>query len=213
MSDKKEPDTEQKILQSAKNVFYRRGFYGARMQEIADEAGINKAMLHYYFRSKDKLFYRIFSESLTELFSSVSMKLDSDMPFREKIEDFVDSYISFIEKNPFVPGFILHEMNHNPERLEDIVSHLFENLPRMKLLNEIQKEIDAGRIIKINPKQFVINMLALCVFPFIAKPLISHILDFDDTEFKQLIEERKKILPQIIFHGVQKTDDGDKNDS
>ncbi len=113
----KDISTEEKILEAAKEVFLKKGFDGARMQEIADTAGINKAMLHYYFRTKDRLFEHIFVTAISNIFPKVGGIFISDAPFEDKIRAFIRDYLSFILQNPFLPIFILHEMSANPERL------------------------------------------------------------------------------------------------
>ena len=107
-------ETEKSILKAAKLVFYKKGLAAARMQEIADEANINKAMLHYYFRSKQKLFEAVFIQAFRELAPLLNTIFNSDKPIFEKIRDFVDSYITFVTDNPYLPTFIIQEVNINP---------------------------------------------------------------------------------------------------
>ena len=112
---KKDLTTEERILTAARQVFLSRGMDGARMQDIADEAGINKALLHYYFRSKDQLFERIFLEVANAFLPKVFAILDSDLTLFEKIERFCKEYISQVMTTPYVPIFILNEINRQPQ--------------------------------------------------------------------------------------------------
>lgn len=109
--------TETRILEAAKKVFIRKGLDGSRMQEIANEAGINKALLHYYFRSKQKLFEAVFSYAFIKFLPKVTEVLNADMPFLKKIEIFIDNYIDLLIENPFLPIFILNELYRQPEKL------------------------------------------------------------------------------------------------
>src|SRR5680860_1428715 len=142
MNDIKKDNTEEKILHAAQTVFIQKGMDGARMQEIANEAGINKALLHYYFRTKQKLFEAIFKKVFKQIFPKIETFILSDLPFEEKLGVFIDNYIDLLIKNPYFPAFIL-------------------------------KEMEAGRIRKMDPRDLMINLLGLSTFPFAAKPLMK----------------------------------------
>lgn len=196
-----ENNTEILILDSAKKVFIKHGLEKAKMQQIADEAGINKALLHYYFRSKDKLFEAVFSDVLKEIVPMMKNFFGTDIPFNDKIDLFVEAYINLIRKNPFLPEFIFTELNRNPERLIQMMVTVGVN-PNI-ILTEIEKEIEIGRIRKINPKQLLINILALTIFPFLAKPIIKGILlNNDDDQFCAFIEERKAHISEFIINAI-----------
>src|SRR5918999_2376549 len=113
-------DTEQRILEAARVVFIRRGTAGARMQEIAAEAGVNQALLHYYFRSKDRLAEAVFRQVAGRLFPTVFELLGSDASLEEKVERFVAFYIDSLRSTPFLPGYILSELHHHPERASQL---------------------------------------------------------------------------------------------
>ena len=140
VNKEKDKSTEEKILDAARKVFVQKGLDGARMQDIADEAGINKALLHYYFRTKDKLFEMIFMETVGKIFPRFEMILLSDMDFFEKIRQIVSSYIEVIIHNPYLPLFVLNEMNKQPHSfLENIFG---KNQPTFEnLVKQIDKEI------------------------------------------------------------------------
>ena len=113
-------NTEEKILEAAKQVFQIKGLAGARMQEIADVAGINKALLHYYFRTKEKLFTVIFRFALKELQPQVIGILNSDLSLEDKIRAFVEKYLNIIKKNPSLPQFVINQLNQNPDSFDKI---------------------------------------------------------------------------------------------
>ena len=109
----KKQNTEDKIVEAAKTVFIQKGMDGARMQQIADEAGINKALLHYYFRTKNKLFEKIFSLVFRDIFEVLEMAVMKELSFEQFLEQFVTEYINLLKRKPYIPQFVIHEINRN----------------------------------------------------------------------------------------------------
>ena len=203
MSKTKEKETEEKIFDAARKVFHHRGFFGARMQEIADEAEINKSMLHYYYRSKDQLFKEVFLDSFKRVFPEILKMLGSDVPLFQKIEMFVNRYMDILNANPYLPGFVFHEMNNNREHLVDVIRDLDITFPD-KMREQIEEAIENDEIRPISPENFVSNMLSLCVFPFIARPMVSNIFKMNEKEYQAYLDTRKKELPTFIINGLKK---------
>jgi len=199
----KDATTEQKILDAAKKVFIAQGMAGARMQDIADEAGINKAMLHYYFRNKEQLFEIILRESIGRFIPKVKALITSDISIFEKIELFCDGYISMAMENPYIPIFVLNEINRQPEAF---VRKMFNNeLPDVsKLVKQIDAEVKKGKMKPTSPVQLIMNMMSLCVFPFLAKPIFSILMDLDELQYRNILEQRKKTVPKFIIESIQK---------
>jgi TetR/AcrR family transcriptional regulator len=199
---KKSLTTEEKILEAAKKVFHRKGFEGARMQEIADEAGINKALLHYYFRTKENLFDAVFRAAFREIFTKLFTTVDSALPLEEKLKNMVHDYIGFLQKNSYLPGFILNELNQNPEKIIDV----FKSVPVSPaiLLDRLRKSVNDEKLEKTDFRALFINTVALCIFPIVARPMLQHIFDFSDKEYDQFIEKRKKELPVFIMNSIRK---------
>ena len=198
----KDLNTEQKILAAANKVFVEKGLEGSRMQEIADEAGINKALLHYYFRSKDKLFEAVFIEAFNKMVLQVIGLLKTDLPLFDKITLFTEQYIDLFIKNPFIPGFVLHELSRNPDRVVDLISNM--GIQPEIFIHQIQQEIEQGRIIPIDPRQLIVNMLAMCIFPFVAKPILNTIIFQGNTDaFNEFIEDRKTAVPKFIINSIK----------
>jgi TetR/AcrR family transcriptional regulator len=198
----KDSNTEKRILEAARHVFHIKGFTGARMHEIAEEAKINKAMLNYYYRSKDKLFEAVFKEAAQNFFPKVFQMVYSDLPLFEKIESFVDGYLTFLQNNMCIPGFIITELAQNPQRLKDFFSENHIKPPE-KFLNEIKDAVDAKQIIPIDPRTLVLNILSLCIFPIVAKPIIETVFNMDDAMYSQMIESRKKQVAQFIINAIK----------
>lgn len=195
--------TEEKIFNAARIVFQKKGFAGARMQEIADEAGINKAMLHYCFKSKQLLFEAVFMNAFGQLAPQINAIFNSDETVFDKIRKFAHSYISFVIDNPYLPQFIIQEMNNNPEFAMSFLNH--ENRPNPDLLiSQIEKEIIAGIIKPINPKQLLLDIFSLTVFPFAAQMLVKTIIQISDSEFNQLMEERKTSIAEQIINSIKR---------
>ena len=194
----KSTSTEEKILEAAKKVFVRKGMYGARMQEIADEAGINKALLHYYFRGKNKLFDAIFREAFQEMAPKAFDILQGDLPLDEKIKLFVSKYIDTISANPFLPLFIINEINQDPDRLGTIVD-LMGGI-KDEISKDVKVKVKAGEFRDIDPVQLFVNILAMSLFPFLAKPIIQGAFSITEEMFQEFLEERKKLIPDIILN-------------
>src|SRR5690349_6639348 len=179
---KKDKSTQDRILDAARKVFVRKGMYGARMQDIADEAGINKALLHYYFKNKEQLFEKIFMELSQRFWPQLNSIFESDEPLFEKIEHFCAVYIDKIKENPYIPLFVLHEMNQRPTQF---VKKMFGGkVPNpSKLLAQIAADVKAGKINPVQPHQLMMNMVSMCIFPFVAKPMILTTLHLNETTF------------------------------
>lgn len=197
----KDTSTEQRIFDAATEVFIARGYDGTRMQEIADKAGINKALLHYYFRSKDQLFDAVFSKVISQIFPVVKELLGADMPLINKMSMFVDVYISTLVQNPFLPSFVLHELNNNPHKIAAIIGGQGLNLDVLEI--QIKKEIDNGIIRPVNPEHLLVNVVSMLIFPFVAKPVLVTLLSKNDETYRAFILERKKEIIDFITHAIK----------
>lgn len=197
-----EKQTEEEIFLAAQRVFQEKGFAGARMQEIADEADINKSMLHYYYRSKEKLFLEVFRSSVKKIFPELISILSSDDDLIIKVERVVEFYYNTFRKNPYLPSFVIHEMNQHPQRFKEFISSLDIEIPK-EFATQINQEIEAGRILPMKPTHFLINIVSLCLMPVIARTLVQTLFKLDDEDFETFLEERKELVPKIIFNGVQ----------
>lgn len=199
----KEVSTEQKIKEAAIKVFTRKGKDGARMQDIADEANINKAMLHYYFRNKQKLFEIVFEEKLMELFSTFQIIMDSDLNFEEKIRKFIDIEIDMLSQYPTLPMFVLNEIGKKPEMLEEKYSSKGPKLIKEAFTIMVEKEIVEGNIRKVDPRQLLINLMSMCIYPILAKPVIQMVLDADEKKFADLLQTRKELVADLLLNDLK----------
>jgi len=207
--DDRDGDTEQRILQAARRVFVRHGTSGARMQEIAAEAGVNQALLHYYFRSKQRLAEAIFREAASRLVPAVAKLLGSDASLEQKVEQFVHLYIDTVREHPFLPGYILAELHQHPERVKSLQEAVgVQPAAVMKaLLQRLRGQLDeraaAGTMRRIAPEQFVVNLLALTVFPFAARPILDVAIGLDDNGFARFLDQRRADLPAFILSALR----------
>lgn len=207
---KKEENTEAQILLAAKNVFRAKGFAGARMQEIADEAKINKAMLHYYFRSKELLFERIFIEAVQGFFGTVVMTLnDPSTDWKEKLRELADKYTDFLKANPDIPVFVVTEINRGEHTFFDRlpIGEMMQHSLFIKQILEAQKK---KQIQPVAPIQIVMMMISGLVFPFMAKPVIRKIGSYSEKQFIGFLDERKTLVPEMVICYLEKTKRGKK---
>lgn len=198
----KKDNTEDKIIDAATDVFIQKGMDGARMQEIADRAGINKALLHYYFRSKEKLFDAIFTKLLGIAFPRIGQILFSDLPLTEKVEQAIDTYLDLLIKYPFLPAFIIKEMNRDATPFFGFIERSgFSAEPIVRMM---QNAMERGEVRKMKPEHLVVNIIALCVFPFAAHPMIRHVaFRGSDAELKKFLDERKTEVKQFVLKAIQ----------
>ncbi len=193
--------TESSILNAAKGIFQRKGMAAARMQEIADEAGINKSMLHYYYRSKQLLFEAVFKSAFSTLAPQLNEIINADNSLFDKIINFTQNYITFIVKHPYLPNFIIQELNRNPEFARKLFSEKMPNIDKFR--KQIENDVTNGLIKPINAEQLFINILALNVFPFVGAPLIKGFLNIDDEDFLKLMHERKIEVSDFIINAIK----------
>lgn len=206
----RDADTEKRILEAACRVFIKHGTAGARMQEIAREAGVNQALLHYYFRTKERLSVAVFGLVARRMFPGLVKILGSELSLHEKIDGITELYLDTLAQSPFIPGYLIAEMHHHPERLPQMLSSALGTDPApilagalSRLGNQIHTEVAAGRMRQITPQEFAINLIALCIFPFAARPMLSFILGMDDTAFAQFIKKRKTSLPDLYKRALR----------
>lgn len=195
--------TEQQILDAAKKVFQTKGMEGARMQEIADAAGINKAMLHYYYRSKEMLFEAVFKAAFSLIAPQLNAILNDEASIEEKIRNFTHNYITFMMKHPYLPNFIFQELN----RKEDFILKIKENtgFPNLEKFEvNLKEEIGAGILNPIEADQLFVNIIALNIFPFLGKPLIKAFANKDEITYQEFVEKRKTEVASFIINSIKR---------
>ncbi|MEL6675238.1 MAG: TetR/AcrR family transcriptional regulator [Bacteroidota bacterium] len=204
MSEVENP--EQRILQAAKQIFYEKGFAGARMQEISEAAQVNKAMLHYYFRSKQQLFDRILKEALDLVIPRLMKHMGSDDPLEEKVKKIVAAYTELLTELPHLPLFILHVLQTDAHDFFQrmILGSNYEFQPAlMKFLMQYQQEAAAGKVKSMDPRHILINLVSMSVFPFMMKSFLVEILGLSENDFEEFVGQRRDIVPQFLMDGLR----------
>ena len=198
----KTENTETEILIAAKEIFQQKGMAGARMQEIADKAKINKALLHYYYRSKQLLFEAVFKSAFSLLAPQLNKVLNDDSDLFEKIRKFTENYVSFVIKHPYLPNFVIQELNKNPEFVQKLRSEKnFPSIEKFKL--QVSDAINQGIIKPIEAEQLFINIISLNIFPFIGEPLLTALVNVDKESYNILLENRKTEVAEFIINSIK----------
>lgn len=195
--------TEEHILQVAREVFMQNGYDGTSMQMIADRAGINKSLLHYYYRSKERLFREIFAKVFSQFIPHLGVIFMSEMSLEEKVYAFADRYIDVFLENPLIPIFVMQELSKNPDYLAELIKEAGINPNSM--ITRISQMLEDEGIYMRDVRHFFVNLIALCVFPFAARPLIQRMMfDNDGEAYDNFLLERKKEIPQLILNAIRK---------
>jgi TetR/AcrR family transcriptional regulator len=194
--------TEEKIFEAATDVFVEKGMDGARMQDIATHAGINKALLHYYFRTKDQLFSKVFEKIAGRMFSKFAPVFDEHLSLEEKIRFFFNAHISFMHDNPRLPGFILNEINRNPTRIKKLLSTIEFGKVWSLLYEQHKDELEKYNITQENFPQIMTTIASMSVFPFAARGILEGIFQNMGIDFDKYIEERKVFAADFVIKAI-----------
>jgi TetR/AcrR family transcriptional regulator len=194
--------TEEKIFEAATDVFLDKGMDGARMQDIATHAGINKALLHYYYRTKDQLFNAVFEMIARKMLKKFAPVFDENLSLEAKIRFFFKEHITFLQENPRLPAFILNELNRHPERIKNVLKNIdLENF-WMKIYEQHKEELKRYNITEESLPQIMTSIAAISVFPFAARGLIDAILSKAGINFNEYIEERKEFAADFVIKAI-----------
>lgn len=197
----KEKNTEDRIIEAAKEIFVAKGMEGARMQEIADRAGINKSLLHYYFRSKEKLFDHIFVQVAGKIGDMVGQVMTKDYSIEEKVRFFAYNYTELLSSNPFLPNFIISEITRNPQMLIERFS--MANIEPSSFFEPLSAQL-LKEGYEIPPQDFIINLLSLVIFPIVAKPILENkIFGGDSKAYQEFIDQRKVSIANFYLHALE----------
>ncbi|WP_165305012.1 TetR/AcrR family transcriptional regulator [Pedobacter sp. SYP-B3415] len=190
-----EKATEELIKETAKDIFFKQGNLHATTQDIADAAGVNRSLLNYYFRSRDLLFEQVYNEAVQSKRSQLDEALDADLPFREKVERFIDVYLRDMRKYPFKEAFLISEINHK----DFVLKNKKKSAKLISFLDEIAAEMKKGTIRTMDPMHFLVNLFSMLSYPIIMSPLYQQLFNLSHTRYENFIDERKDIILQSIF--------------
>ncbi|MCT4672578.1 MAG: TetR/AcrR family transcriptional regulator [Prolixibacteraceae bacterium] len=190
---------EQIIIAKSKEIFISQGFAGARMQAIADAAGINKALLHYYYRSKEKLYVHVVQEIIEEIVKNIITIIESESDVESKIKNIVEMYSMMIKEYPKLPLFFLNEIHEDPDRLIRAI-----NKYKDRIIN-IQNQLDLTDLEHLDTSaHFLVNVISMSVFPFLAKPLLNRLFfDQSDYQFDRFIEDRPRVISDVLKNSLK----------
>lgn len=197
--------TEEKIFKAATEVFEEKGYAAARMQEIADRAGINKALLHYYFRSKEQLFGAVFPPLMKKMFEKIFSIFMLDIPLEDKIRMYYEEHINIFLKNPNLPLFILNEITHNPTLLKGVVEGGLYPKMRDAIYHKHISELKELRISKKDMTQLMISVVSLAIFPFAARDILKILSPElgDNKYFNAFMQERKTFASDFVLGALK----------
>jgi TetR/AcrR family transcriptional regulator len=202
----KEPEkqTEEKIFESATDVFIDKGMDGARMQDIANHAGINKSLLHYYYRTKDQLFNAVFEKIAGQMFKKFAPVLDENLTLEEKIRFFFREHISFLQRNPRLPSFLLNELNRNPARIRKLIQSIDVEKLWLTLEKQHKDELKKYNITRETIPQLMSSIAAISVFPFAARGILEGIFNKMGIDFDDYMEQRKEYAAEFVIRALKK---------
>jgi AcrR family transcriptional regulator len=190
-------DSRDKALQSARELMLSKGKDGVRMQEIADHAGINKGLLHYYFKSKEKLFHEIFVVEFAKVYGDLNRILESDNTMDAKLSGIIDRYYDLLWENPNLPTFVMFEVNKNPK----LVHELSEEIALQTTIILLDQEFKRNGIFS-SPTfafQVILNIISMCIFPFMMKPMVEEMSIKSGKNWESIMLERKDFLKKVVI--------------
>lgn len=190
--------TEALIKEKAKELFFQKGDLKATTQEIADEAGVNRALIHYYFKSREQLLETLLDETIMEKRLRIRSILSSEMPFREKIARYIDAVVDYGLKYPFLENFIISETARYPEKVRDYCARDKAKSTDM-IRAQLEVEIKQGKLAPISVEHFMVNLSALCNYPLLAKPVLQAIHGMTDASYQKFLKQRKQVIYMTIF--------------
>jgi AcrR family transcriptional regulator len=200
---KADQETRERILDAAHTVFLRKGTASSRTQEIADEAGVNKALVHYYFGTKAALADAIFERALGTLMPRIfGILADSSRSIEEKVPAIVREQIDFHSARPYFAGYFLSELHAQPQRISRLMVRN-GRVPLDVIRRQLQEAAKAGTIRRISAEQFVVNLMSLLIFPFAIRPALGEMLSLDATRWRAFVEERRRLLPDFFMAGLR----------
>lgn len=194
-----EMTTEQTIIQAANKIFLENGYAGTRMQDIADEAKINKAMLHYYFKNKESLFRMIFLENFGLLIPLINQVIEAKTSIKEKLLNIAELYIDLMQSNPKLPLFVINELSNHSDSFIAAIKDSQNELPNFKqLIQEVKDAVKKKEIAPIDPELLIVGVLALSIFPVIAKQMLQILFSENDKSMDDILQRRKEFINDFI---------------
>ncbi|MCA9734286.1 MAG: TetR/AcrR family transcriptional regulator [Deferribacteres bacterium] len=196
---------EETIINAAAKIFLEKGMDGARMQEIAKAAGINQAGLHYYFRSKERLFNTVMKKRVRAFFRSFAETLPQADDFETFLKSFIENYLDHINKHVLFMRFVIWEVQRGAPIMSEAMKEAVDggDLPLNMFLEKIKIAQEAGIVRVVDPTQFMITTVSACIFPFIARPVLENVFQFSVTG-NEFLRMRKEEIYRVLWNGIKK---------
>lgn len=191
---------EQQIKETAMRIFFVEGRLHATTPVIAKEAGVNRGLIYYYFQNRDRLFEVVFKEAVLVVRNRMQeLFMSSRLSFRKKISEFIDVTIDQGLKYPYLDMFLITEMNKDSsELLVPLRDELRKELLQL-IDQDLKQEIARGAVPRMSPEQFLINILSLCIYPILYKPMLLQMINMSDSGYTKMIQERKSLIMKVLF--------------
>jgi len=197
-------ETRERILDAAHTIFVRKGTAASRTQEIAAEAGVNKALVHYYFGTKAALADAIFERALGAIMPRIfGILADPTRSIEEKVPAIANEQIDFHSARPYLAGYLLSELHAEPDRIARLMVRRGGPVPLDVLRKQLRDAAKAGKFREISAEQFIANMMGLLIFPFAIRPALRELLSLDDTRWRAFIDERRRLVPDFFLAGLR----------
>jgi AcrR family transcriptional regulator len=198
-----EHETRERLLAAAHRVFLRKGTANARTQEIADEAGVNKALLHYYYGTKAALADAIFAHHVRRLIPTMfGILADPNRTIPDKVRDLVREQITFQRANPYLAGFLAAELHAEPDRIRRLMTE-HGAPPHAVMQQQIDRAVAAGQIRPIPAVQLVLTIMGATLLPFIMRPMLGPFFGLEGEAFDAFLDQRLTVLPDLIIAGLR----------
>ena len=197
-------EAEEKILRAAQTVFVKKGYKGATTRDIAAEAGITSPLLNYYFRSKENIFHIVYERAFSSLYRNVYPAIMSDEPLLEKIPKLIDGMLTELLENPDVPIFIFNEITQSPDKLVEKFRRKINIMEvYKKFAKSVYDEVERGTIRPVRPITLLINIQSLCIYPFLARPLICEVSDLSYREYMEVLSTRRDEIVEMVMNDIK----------
>lgn len=195
----KDSQTEQQIKDAARRLFFTEGRFNATTQEIADAAGVNRTLVNYYFRSRDQLFDLILQDARSTMDQRLELAMSTETSFKKKIEHFIDIFTEQATLYPYLDIYMVTRINEDVEKQNEIIAELKKTERVKNFMRDIEAEIKKGTVEKMEPIQFLLNLLSLLSHPVVVQPLFKKIFNMTDKQYKQMLAARKEIILKMLF--------------
>ncbi|HTM97716.1 MAG TPA: TetR/AcrR family transcriptional regulator [Pedobacter sp.] len=186
--------TEQLIKDTAKRIFFSEGRLHATTQDIADAAGVNRTLVNYYFRSRDILFEQVADEARAEMSAVLESVFSAKLEFKEKVQRLINVFMDQAMKFPYREMYVVTEFKRTEKNVPDEKKHRIK-----QFLIEIKAEMELGRIKKMDPRHFLMNLFALMAYPLITTCLNKSLYSVNDSEYLKLMKERKQLIFDMVY--------------